>query len=67
MSQFNEKYLVDDTGERVGVLLDIDQYQKILEELEELESVRAYDAAKAAQDESVPLDQAIKEIEQDRQ
>ncbi len=67
MSQFNEKYLVDDTGERVGVLLDIDQYQRILEELEELESVRAYDAAKAAQDESVPLDQAIKEIEQERQ
>ncbi len=67
MSQFNEKYLVDDTGERVGVLLDIDQYQRILEELEELESVRAYDAAKAAQDESVPLDQAIKEIEQERE
>ena len=67
MSQFNEKYLVDDTGERVGVLLDIDQYKGILEELEELESVRAYDAAKAAQDESVPLDQAIKEIEQERQ
>ncbi len=67
MSQFNEKYLVDDTGERVGVLLDIDQFQRILEELEELESVRAYDAAKAAQDESVPLDQAIKEIEQERQ
>ena len=67
MSQFNEKYLVDDTGERVGVLLDIDQYQRILEELEELESVRAYDAAKAAQDESVPLDEAIKEIEQERQ
>ncbi len=67
MSQFNEKYLVDDTGERVGVLLDIDQYQRILEELEELESVRAYDAAKAAQDESGPLDQAIKEIEQERQ
>ncbi len=66
MSQFNEKYLVDDTGERVGVLLDIDQYQRILEELEELESVRAYDAAKAVQDESVPLDQAIKEIEQER-
>lgn len=66
MSQFNEKYLVDDTGERVGVLLDIDQYQRILEELEELESVRAYDAAKAAQDESIPLDQAIKEIEQER-
>ncbi len=66
MSQFNEKYLVDDAGERVGVLLDIDQYQRILAELEELESVRAYDAAKAAQDESVPLDQAIKEIEQER-
>ncbi len=63
----DEKYLVDDKGKRVAVLLDIEQYRRILAELEELESIRAYDAAKASKDETVPFEQAIKEIEQSRQ
>ena len=42
------KYVVDDKGKAVSVLLDIKAYGKILAELEELESIRAYDAAKAS-------------------
>lgn len=63
MISFNEKYVVNEKGERVGVLLDIDDYRKILEGLEELESVRAYDVAKASGDEAIPFEQAIEEIE----
>jgi hypothetical protein len=65
MSYLNlgESYLVDEKGQRVAVLLDIKEYQKILAELEELESIRAYDAAKASQEEAVPFEQALKEIE----
>ena len=59
MNQFNGSYLVNEKGKRVGVLLDIAQYEKILDELEELESIRAYDAAKAAKDEAIPLDGAL--------
>jgi len=62
----NKTYIVDDTGKRVGVLLDMDEYRRILEELEELESIRAFDAAKASKDEAVPFDQAVREIEQTR-
>lgn len=43
------------------------EYQKILEELEELEAIRAYDLAKADNDEVIPFEQAIVEIEQERQ
>jgi len=46
MSTIKERYVVDEKGKRTGVLLDIDEYQKILEQLEELESIRAYDTAK---------------------
>ena len=60
------KYVVDEQGERVGVILDIAQFQRILEELEEFESIRAYDAAKSSGDDAVPLDQAVREIEQER-
>jgi hypothetical protein len=49
------------------VLLDIEDYHRLLEELEELEALRAYDAAKASGDEVLPLEQALTEIEKDRQ
>jgi hypothetical protein len=61
-----ERFIVDEKGQRIGVLLDIADYQRLLEELEELEAIRAYDAAKASGDEVVPLEQAMAEIENDR-
>lgn len=62
-----ERFLVDEEGHRVGVLLDIEEYQRILEELEELESIRAYDAAKASGDEAIPFEQALQEIKKSRE
>ena len=58
-----ERFVVDDEGNRVGVVLDIKDYERMLEELEELASIRAYDAAKAAKDEAIPFDQAVEELE----
>jgi PHD/YefM family antitoxin component YafN of YafNO toxin-antitoxin module len=66
MSLIKERYVIDKKGENVGVLLDMDDYRKILEELEELESIRAYDTAKASGDESIPFKKAIEEIERER-
>ena len=66
MSLSKKRFVVDDEGNRVGVLLDIAEYQEILDELEELESIRAYDAAKMEINESILIDQALKEIEQER-
>ena len=50
-----ERYVIDETGNRVAVLLDIEEYQRILGALEELESINAYDEAKAANDEIIPI------------
>ena len=61
-----ERYVVNEKGDRVGVLLDIKEYLKMLEELEELECLRAFDAAKASGDEVIPLEQAVAEIERNR-
>jgi hypothetical protein len=66
MLQPKERFIIDEKGHRIGVLLDIEDYQRLLEELEELEAIRAYDAAKASRDEVLPLEQALAEIEQDR-
>ncbi len=64
MNTFKERYIVNEKGDRVGVILEIADYQHLLEELEELECIRAYDAAKASDDEAIPFEQAIAEIEQ---
>jgi len=61
-----ERFVVDDAGNRVAVLLEIAEYQSMLEQLEELESIRAYDLAKASGEKTIPFEQAVQEIERDR-
>jgi len=63
MKTLTEKFLVDERGKKVGVLLSFSEYKKLLKELEELESLYAYDKAKASKNEVIPFEQAIKEIE----
>jgi len=58
--KLKERYVVDEKGNRVGVLLDLEDYQKLLEELE---SIRAYDAAKSSGNKAIPFEQAVEEIE----
>jgi len=58
------QYVVDDQGQPSAVLLNIDEYRRMLDELEELEAIRAFDVAKGAGNESVPFEQTIGEIEQ---
>ena len=55
------QFVVDEHGNRVGVILSIEDYRRLLDALEELESIRAYDAARAAADEAVPFAEAIPE------
>ncbi len=45
------------------MLLEIDRYSELVEAQEELEAIRAFDEAKASNDEAIPFTQAIKEIE----
>ena len=41
----------------------IEEYEQLLEDLEELESIHAYDAAKASDDEVISLEEEITEVE----
>lgn len=56
-------FITDSQGDRTAVVLDIEEYERLLDELDELEAIRAYDAAKASDDERIPFDQAVAEIE----
>ncbi len=42
------QYIANNKGNRIAVILPIEEYRELLGKLEELESIRAYDAAKAS-------------------
>lgn len=44
------RYIIDSKGKKIAVVLPVRDYQKILEELEELEDIRLYDQAKKSAD-----------------
>ena len=60
------RYIADENIKRVSVILPIEEYERLIETLEDLEDIRAYDEAKATlergEDEVIPLDQAMREI-----
>ena len=60
------RYVTDHDGKRVAVILDLEQYEQLLDAAEELEDIRAFDEAKASDEASIPFEQAIREVEQQR-
>lgn len=61
------QFVTDAAGNRVGVLLGVDRYRELLEAWEELDAIRCYDEAKASGEEPIPLDEALREIDEERQ
>ncbi len=59
MITVNERFIVDAAGNRIAVVLDVAEYNRLMEELEELEDLRAFDQAKAAAETAIPIEQAI--------
>ncbi|BAU67092.1 unknown protein [Stanieria sp. NIES-3757] len=59
-----EQFITDENGKTIGVFLTIEAYQTLLDQLEELEAIQAYDAAIAEEDEEIPFEVAIAEIEE---
>ena len=67
MSTDKERFVVDESGKRTAVLLDIERYSELLAAQEELESIRAFDEAATSGDDAIPFAQAVKEIESGRE
>jgi hypothetical protein len=60
------QFLTNEKGEKVAVVIGIEEYEKLLEELEDLEDIRAYDEAMASGETPIPFEQAIAEIKRSR-
>jgi PHD/YefM family antitoxin component YafN of YafNO toxin-antitoxin module len=63
MSSFHPEYLVDDQNRKKAVVLPISEWRRIVEELEELDDIRAYDKAKSQPSESIEFDEAVRRMQ----
>lgn len=61
-----KRFVTNRRGKKVAVVLAIEDYKRLMAELEELDSIRAYDAAEASGEEPIPFEKAIQEIERSR-
>ncbi len=63
MTSLHPEFLLDDENRKKAVVIPISEWDQILEELEELEDIRAYDQAKAEPSAPIQFEQAMREIE----
>jgi len=58
-----EKYIVDEEGHKVGVLMDAKEYEKLLEYIEYMEdSLELKEAVKSEKEKGITLAQYIKKL-----
>jgi hypothetical protein len=60
------QFITDDHGNKLAVILPIREYNKMVDDLEELEDIKLYDAAKKGKQEFIDAEQAFQEIEEAR-
>jgi hypothetical protein len=61
-----KQFITNEKGEKIAVVISIKEYEELLEEIEDLQAVREYDAAKASGEVPIPLEQALEEIRRNR-
>ena len=59
------RMIVNEDGKPVSVILSISTYKKILDELEELEEIRANDKAKKSTDKILPFEEALDKVKRE--
>ena len=64
MLTIHPQYVVDENQRPQAVLLPLAEWERIVEELDDLDDIRAYDEAKNAPEEPVPFEQAVREIQE---
>lgn len=60
------QFITDEQGNRTGVILSIKDYNRLMDELDEINSVKLYDSAKGEKLTYQPLEQALVSIEKKR-
>ena len=62
MTKLHEQYITDEKGIKKAIVISVSEWQKIIDELEELEDIRAYDEVKVKPSNPIPFKDAVNEI-----
>jgi len=62
MLVIHPQFVVNDAQEKKAVLLPFDEWNEVLDALEELDDIAEYDKAKAGDQESVPFEEAVQQL-----
>ena len=67
MKTLNPQFITDKNGEKIAVILQIQDYKKILEDLDQLSDLMMYDKAKKEDDGTrIPMEKVFADIEKKR-
>lgn len=62
------QFLTDGNGQKTGVYLPMEDFDRLLDEIEDLEDARAFEKAMNREDkEFIPFDQALEEMKKERE
>lgn len=50
------QFVTNEKGEKVAVIVSIKEYEKMIEDLEEIEDVKDFDKVKARKEKSIPFE-----------
>lgn len=62
MEKIEHQFLTDINGIKKAVIIPLDEWQKLMNELEELDDIRAYDLAKKNPSPAIPFEEAVNQI-----
>ncbi len=60
------QFLTDKKGKQTAVVLPIDKYKKLIEQLEDLQDIKLFDEAMKNKGKRIAIDEAFKTIEAQR-
>jgi len=58
------QYITDENGEKISVILPVSEYERMIEELEDIDDIRLYDEAKSSKEPSMSFDEYVKQRQQ---
>jgi len=64
MIALHPEYIVDQHEHKKSVVLPFNEWKMLISDIEELDDIRAFDAAKTDNDATIPFEQAVVEIKQ---
>lgn len=64
MVTMHPEFVLDEQKNPKAVVLPLAEWEQLVSELEELDDIRAYDAAKEQPGETLPFEQAVREIQE---